>query len=299
MPGVRVARSWEWCRGNEHRAPQSVDSARSVMTERAAAFGIPATARKLCGGGSFVIGGTTFDVRAAEIGPNSTPFNGCLVSYDSAQQIAYLTLVCDARGSCTGAQVMSHTPTSFGVYEATMMGPVNELGPWVVLGQFLYPLKTKNSDVVDGTREIDVEWAQWGNATAPNLNFSVWPDQPGLAGFTCAGALESSSVSAGGAAAFTSRILWQPGGVYFETFAGRSDAPIGRASSSSRRDWRHAPSNALRVPQTPELYYFNLWRFGNSGAGLENHTVTVAITDFRFTPMLAPLPAATQPLGCG
>ena len=60
----------------------------------------------------------------------------------------------------------------FGRYQFQTGSRIDTLDPNVVLGLFNYP----TSDVgPDGTNEIDIEYARWGNASWPNGNFTVWP----------------------------------------------------------------------------------------------------------------------------
>src|SRR6185295_11775363 len=62
--------------------------------------------------------------------------------------------------------------TSFGTYQVYVLGQPAQLDPNAVFGFFAYP----PADVgPDGTNEIDIEIARWGNPRSPNGNFTVWP----------------------------------------------------------------------------------------------------------------------------
>jgi len=266
------------------------NDARPSNTSTSIAVVIPSSARQMCGGGSITIGNQIFDVRATDTGPNATPYSGCQVAYDSATKTVYLTISCDSRSRCTGAGMVSRALMSYGVMETEITGPANQLAPSVTLGAFTYPQPVTPSEVVDGTREIDVvEWAQWGSAQSGSLNFTVWPNALGLAHKSCQGTLPAVPSAN---RTFTSRAMRQPTGVYFETFAGTSVLNIGRVANASRRDWRYVPKNSSLIPQRPSPFHFNLWRFG-TGNDVKNYSATVAISGFRYTPAIATLPNAS------
>lgn len=268
----------------------SPSDARPSNTGTSYVVAIPSTARQMCGGGSLTIGNQIFDVRASDTGPNATPYSGCQVAYDSVTKTAYLTISCDSRARCTGAGITSRALMSYGVMEAQITGPANQLSPSVTLGAFTYPEPLTPSEVVDGTREIDVvEWAQWGDARSGSLNFTVWPNTLGLAHKSCEGTLPAVPSAT---RTFTSRALWQPTGVYFETFAGTSTLSVGHVGGAARRDWRYVPKTTSYVPQRPSPFHFNLWRFGTAN-DVKNYTATVAISGFLYTPAITALPNAS------
>ena len=55
----------------------------------------------------------------------------------------------------------------FGRYQFQVIGRIDQLDPNVVLGLFKYPTPDVGPD---GTNEIDIEFAQWGRATANNAD---------------------------------------------------------------------------------------------------------------------------------
>jgi beta-glucanase (GH16 family) len=59
----------------------------------------------------------------------------------------------------------------FGHYAFEIRGPIGGVDPNVVFGVFMYPPKDVGPD---GTSEIDIEIARWGEAHAPQLNYTVW-----------------------------------------------------------------------------------------------------------------------------
>lgn len=77
----------------------------------------------------------------------------------------------DGRFACV--EVESLKRFGFGRYALEIRGPIGDPDPDpdVVFGVFLYP----PADVgPDGTNEIDVEIARWGDASAPQVNYTVW-----------------------------------------------------------------------------------------------------------------------------
>ncbi len=75
----------------------------------------------------------------------------------------------DGRFACV--ELESTRRFGFGRYEFDVRGPIGSVDPDVVLGVFMYP----PADVgPDGTNEIDIEIARWGEANAPQLNYTAW-----------------------------------------------------------------------------------------------------------------------------
>jgi hypothetical protein len=75
------------------------------------------------------------------------------------------------------AEVSALRPLPFGRYEVQITGAIDRLDRNVVLGFFNYPADW----TLDGSNEIDIEVARWGDARFPNLNYTVWPAELGLA----------------------------------------------------------------------------------------------------------------------
>ncbi len=85
-------------------------------------------------------------------------------------------------GQWRSAEVVLDRSLGYGTYRFTVASPVGDLDPNVVLGLF-----TWSDDPAYNHREIDIEFARWGNATDPtNAQYVVQPyDRRGnLARFT-------------------------------------------------------------------------------------------------------------------
>ncbi|WP_158660604.1 glycoside hydrolase family 16 protein [Paraburkholderia hospita] len=83
----------------------------------------------------------------------------------------HLKLARMADGQFACVELESRRRFGFGRYAFEIRGPIGEVDPDVVFGMFMYP----PADVgPDGTNEIDIEIARWGDANAPQINYTVW-----------------------------------------------------------------------------------------------------------------------------
>jgi hypothetical protein len=140
----------------------------------------------------------------------------------------------------------------------------------VVLGLFNYP----TSDVgPDATHEIDIEFARWGNASAPIGNYTVWPTTRERKQQSHSfGLLLNTDES-------THVFTWTPTNVVFETFT-RQDT-----MKQVLAQWRYEPKEPeLWISQKPMPVHLNLWCF--QGRPPENgEELDLIIRAFRFTPL--------------
>jgi hypothetical protein len=154
----------------------------------------------------------------------------------------------------------------FGTYSWVVDGPIDSLDPNVVLGLFDYP----TTDVgQDGTNEIDVEYARWGNASYPPGNFTVWPAKEGLR-------------QKGRAFDFALN-----GGVSVSTFTRASTSVAFQATDldgTPLGSWTFAPNDPKRhISQAPMPVHINLWLFGGDPP-TDGRSVELVIRSFSFTP---------------
>ncbi|OUL86608.1 hypothetical protein CA602_15345 [Paraburkholderia hospita] len=75
----------------------------------------------------------------------------------------------DGQFACV--EVESAKRFGFGRYAFEIRGPIGDADPDVVFGVFMYPPAEVGPD---GTNEIDIEIARWGDASAPQVNYTVW-----------------------------------------------------------------------------------------------------------------------------
>ena len=168
------------------------------------------------------------------------------------------------------AELYTRERLGFGRYEFWLTGPVDKLDHNVVLGLFNYP----TSDVgPDATHEIDIEFAQWGNRSAPIGNYTVWPAtnsvrrQSKSFAFTPAG--DSSQHS------FT----WTTTNVVFESCGEQGGNQTRRLAS-----WVFQPPNpAACISQKAMPVHINLWCFQGKPPS-DAKEVELIVRDFKFTP---------------
>ncbi len=80
-------------------------------------------------------------------------------------------------GKWTCAEVTMRKRLGFGGYQFQVSGRLDGLDDNVVLGLFNYPTGNVGPD---GTNEIDIEFARWGNHKYPMGNYTVWPVENSL-----------------------------------------------------------------------------------------------------------------------
>jgi len=226
----------------------------------AALPGPVAGARPAPGGPSTIsFSGYTWTVKSynRKIGPGPNFFSADNVSVDPA---GGLHLAIRRSGSrWTTAEVIANVSLGYGTYRWTIRS-APDLDPNVVLGLF-----TWNDDAAYAHREIDIEFARWGNAADPtNGQYVVQPyDAPNhLVRWTQAPGLTGTTHS------FT----WASGRVDFVSRA--SDGTVLNA-------WSYVgPEVPVPGGENPRI---NLWLF-RGAAPLNGQAAEVVIDSFSYTP---------------
>lgn len=169
------------------------------------------------------------------------------------------------------AEVYMQTPLGFGRYEFEVRGRIDQFDPNIVLGLFNYP----SPDVgPDGTNEIDIEFARWGNPKWDNGNYTVYPSSGKRVG-TESGATFPFSLTGD---ISTHSFTWTSRAVFFE-----SDENGKRGVTRPIRRWQYAPGEARLIPQKPLPVHLNLWLFQGK-APTNGRSVEIVIRRFTFTP---------------
>ena len=115
----------------------------------------------------------------------------------------------------------------------------------------------------DGTNEIDIEFARWGQASGPNADFTDYPNSGNVVGET------TFKFSLGGGTSATARFTWTKASIESSVLKGHqavaSDAEL-------IKKWKYAPQNPdTNIPQQAMPLGMNLWCFGaaptDDGAG--------------------------------
>jgi hypothetical protein len=154
------------------------------------------------------------------------------------------------------AEVLATQSLGYGTYTFTLDSPVDALDPNVTLGLF-----TWSNDPSFAHRELDVEFARWGNASDPtNGQYVVQPyDATGHLVRITQSAVASSSVS----------FHWRAGSVAFAS------------SSATPASWTYTGSD-VPIPGD-EVPHLNLWLYRGS-APANGQPVEIVVRGFTFTP---------------
>jgi MYXO-CTERM domain-containing protein len=132
----------------------------------------------------------------------------------------------------------------------------------------------------DGTNEIDIEWARWGQADGVNIGFTDYPDSGNTIGTM------SYTVSLGGGTASTARFVWTS--QFIDNSILKGYQPLGSDAQLIHR-WKYAPNNpGTNIPQQALPLGMNLWCFEAPPSDGQN--VEIVIRDFQFVKEGDPIP---------
>jgi hypothetical protein len=213
-------------------------------------------------------GGYIWTVRVGRGGPGPNTWDQNNVWLDSATNLHLKISQRNGNWSC--AEVTMKKRLGFGRYQFQTTGRLDRLDDNVVLGLFNYP----TGDVgPDGTHEIDIEFARWGEAKNPMGNFTVWPAERGRKQVTKSFPFSLAEDQ------MTHRFAWSRGQILFQSLQGcRQD------DREELSRWIYSPQETTRsISQQAMPVHINLWLF----KGLppkDNREVDVIIRDFKFTP---------------
>jgi hypothetical protein len=243
--------------------PAFADSTRALVAALLLAAGASAPAATLD------FAGYTWEVREGGGGPGPNRWSAANALVDDA---GLHLKIAQANGQWTCAEVTMTQALGFGTYEFQLTGRPDQFDRNVVLGLFDYPTPDVGPD---GTNEIDIEFAQWGDANnAKRLNWTVYPPAPGPDPTHD----EEPLVLAGDAT--THRFTWSARGVKFISMHGYQDGGVRNLIAK----WNDAPANPKQhIPQQPIPVHMNLWLF-KGRAPADGQPVEVVIRSFRFTP---------------
>jgi|GEM_PF-6326323 hypothetical protein len=174
----------------------------------------------------------------------------------------------------TCAEMFPTDNMGFGAYRWQIDGPVDKLDKNVVLG--LFPYGPEGGIGVDGTNEIDIEYARWGNAAWPDGNWTIYPNSGSTVGeitfnFSLSGTYTTSCfVWTSTSIAFTSQ----------EGFAAAGD------STGLFKSWIYAPPDpSVNIPQRAMPLGMNLWLCNGCGGAPGNGLpVDIIVRSFQFIP---------------
>ena len=177
----------------------------------------------------------------------------------------------NVQGEWRCAELNTQKRFGFGRYQFQVVGRIDTLDQNVVLGLFTYPARDVG---VDGTNEIDIEFARWGNARADNGSYTVYPASGKRAGetdhHTFNFKLQGDST--------THRFDWKPDRLIYRSVHGHRDD-----DEPEIAHWDYVPDDRRLIPQTPTPIHLNLWLFRGK-APVDGKEVEIVIKQFRFTP---------------
>ena len=150
------------------------------------------------------------------------------------------------------------------MYRFDVVGRLDELPATAVLGLFNYAAPQFTTD---GTRELDIEFSQWGTTNNANrINYSVWNTPSGEPAATQAFPLQQFGT-------YTwHRFTWRTDGVEFASFHGHDDEryPIARQTLAAHGT-------------TPRPVHLNFWLFRGEPPA-DGQPLEVVVSRFDYTP---------------
>ncbi|MDR3689737.1 MAG: hypothetical protein P4L46_10195 [Fimbriimonas sp.] len=189
--------------------------------------------------------GYTWNVRSAHAeGPGPNDWAPSNVWLDSKGDLHMKIDKVDGKWCC--AEIWTDHPLGFGTYQCQVEGAIDKFDPNIVFSMFSYAGP-------DGTKEIDIEYARWGNPKFYNGSWTVYPNdsqgKKGTLGFDFH--LHSRQS--------TSRFKWGSNGIDYWLQEGWK--PVD-STADVLKDWRYHPADASHaITQNPIPLHFNLWLF--------------------------------------
>jgi hypothetical protein len=236
-----------------------------------AAFSVLYTATISVKAATITWAGYTWDVTTGGMAGSNT----ATASNVTIDTYGYLHLKITKTGtSWTCAELFTRDKLGFGTYRWQIDAPVDKFDKNVVLG--LFPYGPINGIGKDGTNEIDIEYARWGNAAWPNGNYTVYP-----ASDTTVGEI-TFNFSLNGTYT-TSSFIWTNTSIKLTSQEGFK--AVGD-NSAIIKTWTYAPQNPdVNIPQKPVSLGMNLWLCNDcGGAPSDGKPVDVIIRSFQYIP---------------
>ena len=220
--------------------------------------------------------GRLWEVRkTGEGGPGPNRWDERNVGIDARGDLRLELVRREGRWTC--AELQTQERLGFGTYRFDLAGFPDRFAPEIVLGIFNYVTPDIGPD---GTNEIDIEFARWGNPRYPVGNYTVWPTETGVRGV---GPTSDTFPVAAGTEKTRHTFVWTPTEVRFSSRVGHAD------DGALLRSWRFAPSDPKRrIPQRPLPLHLNLWLFQGRSPS-DGRPVSVRFQRFAYLPGRASL----------
>lgn len=213
--------------------------------------------------------GYTWEVRQGGGGPGPNNWDARNVWVDANGAMHLKVMQRD--GKWTAAEVTMTKALGFGTYQWQVEGRPDLMNRNLVLGLFNY---TTPDIGPDGTNEIDIEFARWGNDAWPNGNWTIYPAVTGPKPLSTSFEILLDNLS-------THRFTWSSDSVKYVSMNGLRD--VGDSTGLIKKK-TFAPANAhKRLPQKPIPVHMNLWLFKGQ-APSDGQAVEVVLRSFKFVP---------------
>jgi hypothetical protein len=174
-------------------------------------------------------------------------------------------------GEWTAAELFTTERLGFGTYQWQIEGPIDTYDANVVLG--LFPYGPAHGIGMDGTNEIDIEFARWGRPDGPNGDFTNYPASGSTIGELAFSFMLSGTLS-------TARFTWTSTSITDFLFDGLE--PID-GSGTPLKTWTYMPVQpSTNIPQEPLPLGMNLWCF--EAPPSDGQPVEIVVRDFQFVP---------------
>jgi hypothetical protein len=177
-------------------------------------------------------------------------------------------------GVWTCAEVVSVERFGYGSYRWEVTGRIDALDRNVVLGLFNYPTPDVGPD---GTNEIDIEFATWGQASREWGNFTVHPAQAEDGSIRSRGYRFGTSLLTDQS---THRFIWSKNRIRFQSQNGYRTDNGGLLTS-----WEYRPETQENlIPRKAMPVRMNLWLFQGKPP-LNRQPVEIVIRRFEYKPL--------------
>jgi MYXO-CTERM domain-containing protein len=187
----------------------------------------------------------------------------------------------------TASEMFTVQMLGFGTYQWQIEGPIDVFDKQIVLG--LFPYGPAAGIGGDGTNEIDIEFARWGQENGPNADFTDYPNSGNVIGET------TFKFSLGGGTSSTARFTWTKDSIESSVLKGHQ--PLASEAELIKK-WKYAPNDpGTNIPQQAMPLGMNLWCFGAPPTDGKN--VEIVIRDFQFIKEGDPLPGEGGTGGTG
>lgn len=167
------------------------------------------------------------------------------------------------------AEIWTTESLGFGTYEWYIDAALDSLDKNIVFGLFNYP---NSSNMLDGTNEIDIEYAKWGFEKNKIGNYTVWPSllMPVYTNQSYSfniSLTQNKSVQQFG---------WHKNKIIFQSFKNWT-----KDKKSLVFKKNYSPKNSmLYIPQSPLPIHMNLWLFKGLPPS-NNQPVEIIIQSFK------------------